>query len=306
MAQEESELFCRNTGLLSADISIPTVSVRLASAVERALRLAAQVRDKALATDQAAEFLINSVLGVAAWKMPLPLSYEQRNRDALDSGRLDAEFHRPKHDALKAEVASRFTLEVLAGSVSKGFTVPYYEDGTLPIIRSGDLGSLDDESRFLRTRPDEDIFELEVGDVLISSIGFGSIGKVQVFDRAGRYGTVSEVTVVRQKRFNPYYLTAFLRSLAGQMQIERFITGATGQLHLYGRDVSKFWVPVIPGGAQLEFEQLAIAARQARLASCVLFEAAKRAVEIAIENSDAAALTLLSSAAEAPQAGDSA
>lgn len=73
-------------------------------------------------------------------------------------------------------------------------------------------------------------------------------------DLRGRYGTVSEVTVVRQKRFNPHYITAFVRSVAGQMQIERFITGATGQLHLYGRDVSKFWVPVVPSGVQLEFE----------------------------------------------------
>ena len=77
---------------------------------------------------------------------------------------------------------------------------------------------------------------------------------VRSSDLRGRYGTVSEVTVVRQKRFNPHYITAFLRSVAGQMQIERFITGATGQLHLYGRDVSKFWVPVVPSGVQLEFE----------------------------------------------------
>ena len=55
-----------------------------------------------------------------------------------------------------------------------------------------------------RTQPSRYSY-LRKEDVLISSIGFGSIGKVQVFDKEGRYGTVSEVTVVRQGKLNPFY-----------------------------------------------------------------------------------------------------
>ena len=72
--------------------------------------------------------------------------------------------------------------------------------------------TISDDERFLKTHPTEALFLLEKGDVLISSIGFGSIGKVQVFDKPGTYGTVSEVTVVRQSKLNPHYLAFFLRS----------------------------------------------------------------------------------------------
>ncbi|MCB1874813.1 MAG: restriction endonuclease subunit S [Chromatiales bacterium] len=173
--------------------------------------------------------------------------------------------------------------------------MPYSEDGTIPIIRSGDLGNIDNNDDFLRSSETENIFYLKKGDVLISSIGFGSIGKVQVFDKEGRFGTVSEVTVVRQSKYNPYYLAAFFRSMPGQMQIERYITGATGQLHLYPRDVSKFWVPVLPKYQQNAFEVLAKQSDVKRNNASHLLDAAKRAVEIAIERNESAALNYLES-----------
>jgi hypothetical protein len=118
---------------------------------------------------------------------------------------------------------------------------------------------------------------------------------VQVFDKPGRYRTVGEVTVVRQHKINPHYLAAFLRSNAGQLQIDRFITGATGQLRLYPRDVAQLWVPILPDDQQTEFEKFALQAAQYRIRAAKLPDAAKRAVEIAIKDSEAAALEHLAS-----------
>lgn len=132
---------------------------------------------------------------------------------------------------------------------------------------------------------------------MISSIGFGSIGKVQVFDKHGTYGTVSEVTVIRQDKMNPFYLASFLRSAFGQMQIDHYITGATGQLHLYPKDVARIFIPSIPWSKQQEYEHLALSAATARRQAKQLLEAAKRAVEVAIEDSEDAALALLTQAA---------
>ncbi len=114
-------------------------------------------------------------------------------------------------------------------------------------------------------------------------------------DSHGHWVTVGEVTVVRQRRINPHYLAAFLRSSAGQLQIDRFITGATGQLHLYPRDVAKLWVPILPDDQQAEFEEFAIQAARCRIRAANLLDAAKRAVEIAIEDSETAALQHLAS-----------
>lgn len=134
------------------------------------------------------------------------------------------------------------------------------------------------------------MFLLKRGDVLISSIGFGSIGKVQVFDKSGTFATVSEVTVIRQSRVNPYYLFFFLRSPAGQLQINRYITGATGQLHLYPKDVERIFVPVIDTTLETKLESLYKQSRAMKKQASLMLEIAKRGVEMAIEQDEAAAL----------------
>ena len=244
---------------------------------------------------QQAEQTLLHALGLDTWAPPEVLSYVRSSREAFAAERLDAEYQHPKYQTLFNEMSSRFKLAKLfsLGNVTKGVTVKYFDDGTVPIIRSGDLKNIDSDVGLLRTLPTEPIFFLEKGDILISSIGFGSIGKVQVFDIDKNIGTVGEVTVIRQKVLNPYYVAAFLRSTAGQLQIERHITGATGQLHLYPRDVANFWIPVLPNDEQVTFEEMARQARLERQRAAQFLDASKRAVEIAIDDSEAAALDWL-------------
>ena len=243
-----------------------------------------------------AESTLTAALGLGDWQPPEPLTYTRRASEVAPTKRLDAEFHRPKVEALRAKLASRFPLSALGaiGIVDNGQTAPYDEAGPVPIIRSGDLSNIEDDARFLRASASTPIFALERGDVLVSSIGFGSIGKVQVFDKPGTYGTVSEVTVIRQNELNPYYVCAFLRSRFGQMQIDRYITGATGQLHLYKRDVREIFIPIIPPKEQARFQSLADSIHTARTRARTLLAAAQRAVEIAIEQNESAALVFLS------------
>ncbi len=156
-----------------------------------------------------------------------------------------------------------------------------------------DLRDIDNEGRFLKAAPGEPFFALKRGDVLISSIGFGSIGKVQVFDKPEPHGTVGEVTVLRQNVLNPYFVAAFLRSPIGQLMIERYITGATGQQHLYAKDVAKIFIPVLDEKTQVEFQRAAQAARAARREAKELLARAQHAVELAIEQDEKTALVSL-------------
>ena len=251
------------------------------------------------ATEQAERIMLQT-LGLEHWQPPEPLTYNYSVREVFDAGRMDAAYFHPRYDAAFANLAKRFQMVTLGqlGGVSKGVTVPYYEDAVIPIIRSGDLSDIDSDHNLLRTNPGEGVYYLEPGDILISSIGFGSIGKIQVFDKPGCYGTVSEVTVVRQKKINPYCLAGFLRSTIGQMQIERYITGATGQLHLYPANVEKIFVPILPVEEQLMFELLAKDGKAKRIYAGCLLDAAKRAVEIAIESDEATAMDFLNRTVE--------
>lgn len=208
------------------DIPLPRLSRRVQQAIAATVTAALQQRRNSKDKYAQAETLLLRELGLENWQPPEPLAYTQKASEAFAAGRLDAEFFRPRCSALQEELSRRFELKTLneAGQVLKGVTIPYHEDGTLPIIRSGDLVDISDDTRFLKSNLTEPVFRLHLGDVLISSIGFGSIGKVQVFDKTGIYGTVSEVTVVRQRQINPYYLAFFLRSSIGQMQLEQHIT----------------------------------------------------------------------------------
>ena len=235
-------------------ILVPLFNDELQSVIDQAIRDAHEHLRIAHEGIGTSEVSLVAALGIGEWNPPEPLAYTRKASEVLAANRVDAEFHRPKVDALFCKLASTF---------------------------------------ILRTDSSTPIFKLKRGDVLVSSIGFGSIGKIQVFDKAGTYGTVSEVTVIRQNEMNPYYLASFLRSRFGQMQIDRYITGATGQLHLYKRDVRKFFLPEIPDHEQKRFELLAREAFEARAQARTSLEKAKRAVEIAIEDSEAAALKYL-------------
>ena len=288
-------------GLILEDMDqlwVPSLSEEFEKRIAQVVHTSRNTQEQSEHKQKEAEDTLLAALGLEDRTPPGPLSYTAPLSEIAGDKRLDAQFHRPKFKELQAIHESRFELQYLHGLVLKGRTVPYSDTGAVPIIRSGDLTDIDDEAKLLRADASEPIFFLRKGDVLISSIGFGSIGKVQVFDKEGSYGTVSEVTVVRQKKLNPSYLAAYLRSKAGQLQIDRYITGATGQLHLYPRSVEKFFVPILPTDKQAEFEHIYNSVRQLKTASRQLLEVAKRAVEIAIENGEAAAMAFLDQAEE--------
>jgi type I restriction enzyme S subunit/type I restriction enzyme M protein len=278
-----------------ADIEVVFFSSTLEKAIHRVLNAATSERQSGLEDLAQLEQRLIASLGLADWTPPEPLTYIRTLSNLRAAGRWDSQFHLPHVDAYLDRLANRFELRSMGslGEVTNGESVQYSESGLTPIIRSGDLVDLDDENRFLRAADGQPFFKLEKGDVLISSIGFGSIGKVQVFDKADNFGTVSEVTVVRQKYLDPYFLAAFLRSKSGQVQIERWITGATGQLHLYPRDVKRIMVPLGDEALQRSMRQGAENVRRARLKAGQLLGAAKRAVEIAIEQGETAALRFL-------------
>jgi type I restriction enzyme M protein len=278
----------------AVDVFLPTDEFQ--SHIESVVKSYHQQLEQSNRLHEQGEQTLLSDLGLLHWQPPEPLSYERKASEAFGSGRLDSEYFHPRYESLASFLADRFTVEPVGtwGKVLKGSSLRYAEDVPgVPVIRSGDLSDLDDEHKFLRAYPDQEMFILKDGDVLISSIGFGSIGKVQVFDKLGKYATVSEVTVIRQERVNPYFLHFYLRSSAGQMQINRRITGATGQLHLYPKDVASILVPMVTQELEQKLETQFKESRRLKSVAKQLFENAKRAVEIAIEESEEAAMKFL-------------
>ncbi len=227
-----------------------------------------------------AEALLLHELGLDTLDLSTKKTYVSNFSETVEGDRIDSEYFQPKYKNIVHHLSNNYVTKTLSelGQVTKGRSTEYSDIG-VPVIRSGDLTDLDNLGELKYADSGQVLFYLEKGDICISSIGFGSIGKVQIFDKDGMFATVSEVTVVRQNQVNPYYLQIFLKSLAGQLQIEKYITGATGQLHLYPRDVSKICIPIIDESKQKEFEKLVMKARQVKQEAKDLLEQAKLRVE---------------------------
>ena len=106
---------------------------------------------------------------------------------------------------------------------------------------------------------------------------------------------------VNLNQFWHLYIVAFLNSKFGKLQTEQMCTGAINPfLGLFS--IRQFVIPIFEAGVMLEISEQTRshvqAARIARRRSAHLLEAAKLAVEIAIEDSEAAALAYLQSVQE--------
>jgi type I restriction enzyme M protein len=190
--------------------------------------------------------------------------------------RLDAEYYQPKYTNAADAVRKHGSFSDLGriAKVLRGRNPRAYSDNGIPIIRAIDLRDLTKTEDFLYANPAEELFFLKPRDILISSIGEGSIGKVSVFQDDAKCATVSEVSVVRSTDYNPYALATFLRSKYGYLQLERRITGSTGQLHLYPKDIITVIVPLLPSSVQQTIEEINIeAAREARKSRVLYFQA---------------------------------
>lgn len=172
--------------------------------------------------------------------------------DAQEAERIDAEHFDP-HDLkfIKHLLnGGGVRLGDICGTILNGRTPTYSDEGEDLVVRSGDLTSPliypTSNKDFLRTKHLPSAVNLQTGDVLISSIGMGSIGKVSLVMDAMGMITVSEVTVLRNSSIAPEFLFTYLRSEPGQRQINREITGATGQQHLLKDKVARIVIPPPP------------------------------------------------------------
>lgn len=179
---------------------------------------------------------------------------------SISANRLDGDYFTPANLELEHSLESAGAVEL--GSICTPFSgrTPsgYTENGEVGVIRSGDLVQPliypDGPRVFLRADPTNRSTFLKQGDVLISSIGMGSIGKIGLVYDSDSLVAVAEVTVIRDTPYSPCFLFAFLSSRMGQRQILREVTGATGQQHLIPSNVGKVLIPAPTGHIEDELK----------------------------------------------------
>ena len=116
------------------------------------------------------------------------------------------------------------------------------------------------------------------GDVLLTIVG--TIGNVAVVTGHNIPATGScKIAILRSKgKMNPHYLSAFLLSKYGQLQIKRNIRGAV-QTGLILEDMYRIRIPVVDAGSEEEIENLITASINENRKSKSLYTQAKQVMD---------------------------
>lgn len=248
-----------------------------------------------------AETLLLQELGLQNWR-PTEANTEVKSfkNCFLESGRLDAEYYQPKYDELVRRLKATNQAKQL------GELLEFNQRGKQPVYTEGD-GLVVINSKYIRKNKidfDEnrlgDISEtpksliIRKGDVLLNGTGVETIGRCAPYLLDGPALPDNHVTILRSKSINPIYLSVMLKSIIGQMQVDKFYKGSSGQMELYPSDINQFIIWEAPKEVQVKVEEYVLQANAFEKQSQELLEAAKQAVEMAVEEGEDKAIEFLS------------
>jgi type I restriction enzyme S subunit len=278
------------------DIELPLLSEAAAQKIESTVLRSKQIRTEVDASVARAAEIVLHALGLASWAPSQPLAYTARASDVFGAGRIDAQFFRP----LFSEVADRLQATGRAYKLGSILSVnargrqPLYDDAGLPVINSKHVRTnrvILEDNRTAKESGSPVI--IETGDVLLNGTGVGTIGRAAPYLHQRRALPDNHVTVLRTDAMDPVYLSVFLNSPLGQWQIERHIKGSSGQIELYPVDIGRIMIWDAPDAVQQSVRAAILSAFNEERRAIDLWAAAKRAVEIAIEDGEPAAMAYL-------------
>lgn len=282
--------------LKSLQVFIP--SPKLQDAIAKVHQAAGLEKSASRSALSKVDSKLMKAIGLEGWKAPEPLSYVRRSNDAFASGRLDAQHFQPRYRALTDFIKATGQGASLADWLNenqRGKQPDYIDDG-LPVVNSkhvlrGEV-RLDGDNR--KARFDDDDLLIHHGDVLMNGTGVGTIGRVAPYLHADPAIPDNHVTILRPKSgLDAVYLSVFLNSMAGQWQVEERLRGSSGQIELYPTDIAQFTIWIAPSSVQKEIRRSVEKSFEQKQRATQLLDASKRAVEIAIEDSESAALKYL-------------
>lgn len=292
------------------DIEVLIVADAFQQNVEKIIRHSFLLINESKSHYREAQNLLLTELGLSNWQPKHQLSFVKNYSDADKIGRIDAEYFQPKYDeivkAIKSYPGGWDTLENLCELVGHPSNPPYadtQDENKTFIVTQKHLGdySLNDEfwkddealyttSEFIEKNGQ---YKLREDDILLYSVG-AYIGKANIYRGPVKATIGSFLTMLRVKRelINPYYLMIFLNTDIGVMLSKQHQRGMAQQ-YLYPYDIRTFPVPLLKDIMQQDIQQKIIESFDLRKQSKRLLECAKRAVEMAIEENEDAAMKWL-------------
>jgi type I restriction enzyme, S subunit len=246
-----------------------------------------QARRKSAEAYIAAAQLLKTALGLDKLTFTKPVGYTARFSEMEASRRIDPEHFSPAFLTFKAGLPKGKLLSPLSNYLEfcQRGKQPSYSTTGLAVINSKHVQPnrvLMVGNRSARANSDANL-QIRFGDTLLNGTGRGTIGRAAPYLREKLAVADNHVTILRSQSLDPAFLSLYLNSAAGQMQVEMHQRGTSGQLELYPLDIRKFLVWPAPPEFQREIRRLHDKAEDADRQSAQLLEQAKSRVEQLIE-----------------------
>jgi Restriction endonuclease S subunits len=252
-----------------------------------------------------AEFLLLEELGLKDFKPKYEKTYTAKLFDAFSPHRIDAEYFQPAYEEVIEKLReNNIELQPLRKfilSIQKGIEPgsENYRDEGKPFIRVSNLskyGFTDRDQKYLSEELYQQLretYEPKQGDFLLTKDATPGIAYVVKEQIEGIISSGILRLQINDSEINKEYLALCINSIVGKMQVERDCGGSV-ILHWKPEQVKRLQIPLLPLSIQQEIASLVQQSHEARKKAKELLEIAKRAVEIAIENSEAEALDYIS------------
>ncbi|WP_313933893.1 N-6 DNA methylase [Anabaena sp. FACHB-83] len=251
---------------------------------------------------QQAEDLLLSELGLKDWQPTKEtIAIKSFAESFLSSGRLDAEYYQPKYDQAEEAIKDCGFLSQNLGSliepIQNGFDYREYTEEGTPYIRVGDIKNgqinFDSAVKIPITMADVDKpVGLQIGDILFTRKG--SFGNSAVVTELEVNGIISSeimllrLTSVSRQKVLPEYVSLFLNSKFGYLQVERRVHGVA-YYSISQPDLANLLIPILLKHQQQKIVEKIKSSFSLKLKSKQLLEIAKTGVERAIETDEATA-----------------
>lgn len=295
-------------------LPIPLFGLDLQDTVHNAYLLADKKLQETKIQAEKAEQTLLRALGLEGWRPPELLTYTRRASDAFIAGRLDAEhfqekFYAARKHLLQVGAIDFIPLTDLLSTLTNGHT-PLHHNlsvGEVPFLCAEHVSDFEvnfaSKKRILSEHHTGELSRtaLQNDDVLLTIKG--RVGNAAIVENVlGQVNINQDVAMLRlNNRLPPWYVVAFLNSVFGKLQTEQLCTGGINPfLGLFS--IRRFEIPRFADSLMEEIaaqtKDLVHQARTSRRQAHALLEAAKYAVEIAIEQNEQAAMEYLAAMGE--------
>lgn len=295
------------TGLILEDfdqILIPDFSRKFREKITDFVANIYIATERSQSTYTQAEILLLNALGIADFSPSTKcVNIKSFKESFVSTGRLDAEHYQAQYDdiedKIKACKGGFTTIGALAHNIMNGAEVREYQAEGVAYLRVGDLKQLDiDADSVVRIDPEAaekglEKIPLQAGDVLVSRSG--SLAVTAVVEPAWTNALISSHLIrlrIADRRIDPYFLALYLSCLPGKKQILKWSNGGV-QPEISQPALKAILVPIVDADIQKEIRTNILDSRRLRQTSAHLLDVAKRAVEIAIEQDEAAGMAYI-------------